>query len=154
MTENEIKRLIELEQREMAREVIYKYALGLDNNDLNMLRDIFDSDMVFDRPPAEPSRGREEAMVHFESALSRKIDRLKHFITNPVVTSTGENRLLARANIFALALNEGGVNLAFGHYKIAIRVDDEVAMITELGIYLDLPMAPLRGVLGGADPLF
>ena len=148
MTESETKRLRELEQREAAREAIFQYALGLDTNNPDLLRRVFAEDMEFDRPPADICHGREAAMVHFDAALAGNVERLKHFITNPIITSTGENTLAAQANLFALVHIEDALSLAFGHYQINVRVDGDTAVITKLGIYLDVSTAPVRGMLG------
>lgn len=148
MTEADSKRLAELEMREAARDVLFQYALGVDTRDFDLLRRIFAEDVVFDRPPAEVQRGRDVAMAHYESALPPEIDSMKHLITNPTITPTGDDSVAVHAYIFAVNDTGGALSMAWGQYRMKIRVDADGAVITEMGIYLDKPATPVRTMLG------
>ena len=148
MSEADRKRLAELEMREAARAAIYQYGLAVDAKDFGLLREIFTEDIVFDRPPADIKHGREAAMAHYESFLGQDIGNLKHFITNAVITTTGDDTMAAQAYVFALSHHKSALSLVWGQYRIGIRMEDGAARIAELGIYLDKPLAPVRSMLG------
>ena len=148
MNDADRKRLAELEMREAARELLFQYALGVDTRDFELLRRTFAEDVVFDRPPAEIQHGRDVAMAHYQSALPPEIDSMKHFITNPTVTPTGDDTVSVHAYIFAVNGMGGALSMAWGQYRMKIQVDADGAVITEMGIYLDKPATPVRTMLG------
>lgn len=148
MTEADSKRLAELEMREAARDVLFQYALGVDTRDFDLLRRVFAEDVVFDRPPADIQHGRDVAMAHYQSALPPEIDSMKHFITNPTIMSNGDDTVSVHAYIFAVNEMGGALSMAWGQYRMKVRVDTDGAVITEMGIYLDKPATPLRTMLG------
>jgi hypothetical protein len=82
--------------------------------------------------------------------LTHRVDHRKHFNTNTVVTQTGPNTASAQSYFFAFHHNSGQLSVAWGSYRFATHIDRGVALITELNIELDIPIAPLNSMLGAA----
>jgi ketosteroid isomerase-like protein len=142
------QRLQQLENAEATRAALSSYCLALDIDDLDMLRATFAEDVVLRRPPSDHLHGRTAVVEFFAEALSHRVDHRKHFHTNAVVTHTGANTTSAHAYFFAFHHNNGELGVAWGGYRCSARIDSGVAVITELYIDIDVPIAPVRTMLG------
>jgi ketosteroid isomerase-like protein len=148
MNEAASKRLRDLEMREAAREVMFQYGLALDTNNFALLGQIFADDIVLDRPPGEKLYGRDAVTEFFTAALAHDVDSRKHFITNATITHTSEHTVVADSCVFALDHHDGELRVAWGRYRMNIQFAGDNARVSELGIYLDMPIAPVRSMLG------
>lgn len=148
MTTADSTRIQQLENAEATRDALSRYCLALDIDDLDMLRATFADDVVLRRPPADHLQGRDAVVAFFADALSHRVDHRKHFNTNAVITHTGANTTSAHTYFFAFHHNKGELGVAWGDYRFNARVDNGVALITELTIDIDVPIAPVRTMLG------
>ena len=148
MTNSESQRLQQLENAEATRDALSRYCLALDIDDLELLRATFADDVVLHREPIDHLRGRDAVVAFFAEALSHRVDHRKHFHTNAVVTHTGANTASAHTYFFAFHHNHGELGLAWGDYRFNTRIENGVALITELTIGIDVPIAPVRTMLG------
>lgn len=148
MTTSDSQRLQQLENAEATRDALSRYCLALDIDDLDMLRATFAEDVVLRRPPDDHLRGRDAVVAFFAEALSHRVDHRKHFHTNAVIAHTGGNTTRAHTYFFAFHHNQGELGLAWGDYRFEARVENGVALITELTIDVDVPIAPVHTMLG------
>jgi len=146
MNTSDAERLQRLEHAELTREVISRYCLALDTDDLNMLRGVFSDDIVLHRPPGEPLTGN-RVMQFFTDALAEKVTHRKHFNTNPLITRTEGKTLAAQSYFFAFHHNHGELSLAWGSYDLSVRIEGGAALITALTIDTAVPIAPVRTMI-------
>lgn len=147
MTPPDIDRLQALETAESARNLVNRYCTALDNQDLSLLASLFAEDIALDRAPDPPLHGRQAALDFFAGAFEHSVDRRKHFNTNTTVTASSKHSASVSSYFFAFHYHEGNLSLAWGSYHFGIRVSDGEAVITELKINLEVPMAPLSSLI-------
>lgn len=82
-----LARLEDLEAREQIRDVLYRYARGVDRGDIDLLKSCY-------HPDATDCHwffnGKAHAFADFVIPLLRKIPNSQHSITNPIIDLDGE----------------------------------------------------------------
>jgi ketosteroid isomerase-like protein len=150
MNDSDTERLRTLEIADAARNAITRYCMALDLSDLKMLESAFADNIVMHRSPNQNLIGREAVLAFFADVLTHRVDHRKHFNTNTVVTRTGPETANAQSYFFAFHHDGGQLSVAWGSYRFTTRLDRGTALITELNIDLDIPIAPLSSMLGSA----
>jgi hypothetical protein len=150
MNDADSERLRTLEIAEATRNVISRYCLALDLSDLAMLKSAFAPEIVLRRSPDQNLVGREAVLAFFAEVLTHRVDHRKHFNTNPIVTPMGAHTASAQSYFFAFHHDRGQLSIAWGSYRLATRLEQGNALISELNIEPDVPIAPLNSMLGPA----
>ena len=137
-----------LQLKEDARDVLNSYCRALDTDDLELLASILDSQVVLNRPPDQPVTGRAAVLDFFQGALEHKVDSRKHFATNPVVTVSEDGTARVSSYLYAVHYVQETLSCAWGEYVFDVACDQDRVLITGLQIRLDMPIAPIRSMLG------
>jgi hypothetical protein len=142
------KQLAMLQLKEDARDVLNSYCRALDTDDLDLLGSILHSEVVLNRPPDQPVTGRSAVIDFFRGALEHKVDSRKHFATNPAVTVNDDGTARVTSYFYALHHVQNTLSCAWGEYLVDVARNQDRLLITGLQIRLDMPIAPIKSMLG------
>lgn len=143
------QRIARLEFKEDARDVLSMYCRALDTANEKLLISILHPDVELQRPDDELVIGRDAVFEFFRQALADRVEFRRHFVTNPEVTVTSDSVACAESYFFALHHDKGQLSFAWGGYQLEVIRDNDGIFIKKLVIDLDMPISPLRSMLGG-----
>ncbi len=107
--------------------VIARYAWSYDERDLEVMKDTFTEDAVFDSNVrteyvAEPLRGRDAIAARMREFMDGQEDQRRHHITNALVLGQTDDSAHVMAFLLLTAATDAGVRLVTtGVYDVRLR---------------------------------
>jgi hypothetical protein len=129
-----------------ALNALFRWSLGYDERDVDLMRTAFTHDARFVlHPPdgADPLvfTGIDAVMKLFTDSLAAQTDLRRHVTTNPLVERLGHRILRVTSNLTLIVIDEGVLRVqSTGIYRdVVVRGPDGTWRIRERDLTLDLP---------------
>ncbi|GGO20506.1 hypothetical protein GCM10010116_41170 [Microbispora rosea subsp. aerata] len=125
--------------------VLSRYSLAYDENDMEEMADCFTEDAVLtmriqDGDLIGPFEGREAIVKLMEDSLAAQNDRRRHLTTNLIVRETGDGTATAVSYLTLIAIQDQKLNvLSTAKYDDELVRRDGVWRLSRRHIALDLP---------------
>lgn len=125
--------------------VLSRYSLAYDENDMEEMADCFTEDAVLtmriqDGDLIGPFEGREAIVKLMEDSLAAQNDRRRHLTTNLIVRETGDGAATAVSYLTLIAIQDQKLNvLSTAKYDDELVRRDGVWRLSRRHIALDLP---------------
>jgi hypothetical protein len=128
-----------------ALNALYRWALGYDERDIELMRSAFTDDARFVlHPPGGGAplvfEGIEAVMKLFTDSLAAQTDLRRHVTTNPLVERVGPRTVKVTSNLTLIVIDEGVLRVqSTGIYRDVLVRSRGTWRIRERDLTLDLP---------------
>ena len=125
--------------------VLNRYALAYDEDDMPDMADCFTQDASFsmriqDGDLIGPFEGREAIVKLMRDSLASQTDRRRHLTTNIVVSGDGDGRATASSYLTLVSVENGALTvLSSGRYVDELIQEGDAWRIAQRHLDLDLP---------------
>ncbi|MFH5821855.1 nuclear transport factor 2 family protein [Georgenia sp. AZ-5] len=134
-----------MEHRGAIENVLNRYALAYDEDDMSDMADCFTQDASFsmriqDGDLIGPFEGREAIVKLMRDSMEAQTDRRRHLTTNIVVSGNGDGRATASSYLTLVSVENGTLTvLSSGRYVDELVQDGDAWRIARRHLDLDLP---------------
>lgn len=125
--------------------VLNRYALAYDTNDMDEMKSVFTEDATFSMriqggDLIGPFEGRDAIMKLMTDSLASQTDQRRHVTTNLVIREQSDSRVVAQVYLTLISVADGALTvLSSGLYTDELVQEDGEWRLKKLHLDLDLP---------------